>query len=75
MNTNLTIKTGKTTSLPDWITPDLIAETIEVWQPKYEKRLTDQDAIEILLEVSALLDALGDRDDEAVFGIGTRVEP
>lgn len=61
--------------LPSWISPDLITETIDVWQPKYEKRLTDEDAIEILREVSALLDALGDLDDEAIRGAGESFEP
>ena len=61
-------------ALPSWISSDLIAETIDVWQPKYEKRLTERDAIEILLEVSALLDALGDMDDEAVRSAGTSFE-
>lgn len=52
-----------------WITPDLIAETIEVWQPKYAQALTEQDAIEILLNVAALFDALGDADVEAVSSL------
>src|SRR5690606_20619322 len=45
--------------LPDWITPELIAETLDVWQPHYDKQLTDGDAIEILQGDAALLDANG----------------
>ncbi len=52
--------------LPDWITSALIAETVMVWQPKYVHALTEQDAIEILLNVAALYDALGDADVESV---------
>lgn len=56
--------------LPDWISPDLIEATIEVWQPSYSERLTAEDAIEILLGVGILLDALGDSDDESIRGVG-----
>ena len=56
--------------LPDWITPELIAETLDVWQPHYDKQLTDGDAIEILLGVAALLDVIGDVDDETVRSTG-----
>jgi hypothetical protein len=57
-------------ALPEWVTSDLIAETIEVWQPKYSDPLTEHDAIEILLNVAALLDAIGDADVDAVPGPG-----
>lgn len=52
-----------------WITPELVAETIDVWQPKYAQPLTQQDAIEILMNVAALFDALGDADVEAVSSL------
>ena len=52
--------------LPDWISSDLVAETITVWQTKYVRALTEQDAIEILSNVAALFDALGEADVEAV---------
>lgn len=56
----------KRQGLPAWITDELIAETLHVWQPSYDKQLTEDDAIEILLGVAALFDALGDADDERV---------
>jgi hypothetical protein len=56
--------------MPEWITVELIAETIKVWQPKYPQPLTDHDVIEILLSVGHLLDFLGDGDDVAVSGTG-----
>ena len=45
-------------SLPAWITPELIAQTLDVWQPYYRNRLTEQDAVDILLGVGRLFDAL-----------------
>lgn len=57
-------------ALPAWITPELIAETIRVWEPKYSRPLTDGDAIEILLNVGSLLDIIGDIDDDAVSSFG-----
>jgi hypothetical protein len=36
----------------------LIAQTIETWQPYYHQRLTEQDALDILLGVGRLLDNL-----------------
>jgi hypothetical protein len=54
---------------PAWITPELLVETISVWQPRYARPLTTDDAIEILLNVAALFDALGDADVEAVSSL------
>lgn len=41
-----------------WITPELIAKTIDCWQPHFSKALTIDDAIEILTNVSSLLGQL-----------------
>ncbi len=62
-------------TLPDWMTPELIAETLGVWQPHYPKRLTDEDAIEILRSVGQLFDAFGDLDDETVSSASESIEP
>ena len=43
---------------PSWITPELIADTIETWQPYYELDLTVNDALEILQGVGNLIDVL-----------------
>lgn len=43
---------------PEWITPELIAETVEVWQPYYAEELTTADAIGILRQVGLLFDTL-----------------
>jgi len=43
---------------PAWITPLLIADTLDAWQPHFPKALTTEDAVEILLQVGQLFDAL-----------------
>jgi hypothetical protein len=43
---------------PAWATPELLADTLETWQPYYSQRLTVADALDILLSVSRLIDAL-----------------
>ena len=44
--------------VPAWITPELIEETIKVWQPYYEQPLTKNEALEIIESVSRLLNSL-----------------
>ena len=39
---------------PKWITPELIRETLRVWQVYYPERLTVDDALTILISVSLL---------------------
>ena len=41
---------------PDWVDRELIASTIETWQPQYEEPLDEEDALEILLAVEKLMD-------------------
>lgn len=43
---------------PKWVTCERISDTIRVWQPSYKELLTSDDALEILLNVHALLDVL-----------------
>lgn len=45
-------------ALPPWITEALIRRTLEIWNPRYGFKLTREDAIEILLNVSRLFGAL-----------------
>lgn len=42
----------------------LIAETKEVWQPYYARRLTDEDAREIIENIVGFMDALASMRDE-----------
>ena len=49
---------GVRADLPAWITADLIAETLRVWQPYYAPPLTPEDAIGILLNVGNLFGVL-----------------
>ena len=43
---------------PKWVTAELISDTAETWQPYYKKRLTETDALEIIMGVGRLLDIL-----------------
>lgn len=50
--------TPRSPGAPSWITAELVAETLRVWQPYYRERLTEVEAIEILLNAAHLLGAL-----------------
>jgi hypothetical protein len=43
---------------PDWITPQLIDETIRVWQPYYAEILSPEEAITMIRNVGRLYQAL-----------------
>jgi hypothetical protein len=62
---------------PDWVTAELLAETIAAWQPYYADDLTADQALEILLAAGRLFEALGDSQDEEepVLGPGPRQQP
>ena len=45
-------------SLPAWITSELIADTRGVWEPVYGRPLTNDEIIEILLNAAGVLRAL-----------------
>ena len=61
---------------PCWVTPELIAHTLRVWQPYYEIQLIPEDALEIMMGVGRLVEVLsrGD-DDEAVRRPGSGQQP
>ena len=40
---------------PIWVTSELIADTLDVWQPYYQAPLTVDDALEMLLGAANLL--------------------
>ncbi len=42
---------------PRWVTPELLADTLRVWQPYYGN-LTPQEGLSIILNVSNLFDVL-----------------
>lgn len=50
---------------PAWVTAELLADTIAMWQPYYSEPLTDQAALELVLGVGRLFEALGDIDEDA----------
>ena len=41
-----------------WITDAAVADTIRVWAPYYGGKLTESEAVEILMNVKNLVDAL-----------------
>lgn len=45
-------------TVPDWITPELIEETLRVWQPYYASPLTPKDAVGILERAGEVLRVL-----------------
>lgn len=57
-NTNGTLRAIRPSGSPDWVTDELIAETIDVWQPYYSNSLTPDDALEILMGVTKLFEFL-----------------
>ena len=45
---------------PKWVTSELIADTLDVWQPYYQTPLSVDDALEMLLGAANLLRVLAD---------------
>ena len=45
-------------ALPAWITAERIEDTIKVWQPYYKDKLTIEDAVAIMVNITALFDVL-----------------
>ena len=64
------LRRRKQLNAPAWITDELVADTLKTWQPFYSRRLTRDDAIEMLLAVGNLIDCLECSDDQAVPGSG-----
>lgn len=43
---------------PSWVTAELIANTLEVWQPYYDSPLTPADALAMIQAASGLIEVL-----------------
>ncbi len=43
---------------PNWVTPELVEQTIRVWQPYYQAILTPEEAVIMILNVGRLYQAL-----------------
>ena len=41
---------------PDWVTSELIERTINLFQPKYDRELTADDALQMMMNVGHLFD-------------------
>jgi len=58
---------------PDWVTPELMRQTWEVWQPYYREPLNALDLLEMILGVGWMLDLLSQgTDHETVRRVGPR---
>lgn len=44
--------------VPPWITPELVRLTLHVWQRRYSRRLSVDDAVTIIQNAGRLIDAL-----------------
>lgn len=45
---------------PAWVTPELLAHTLRVWQPHYRELLTEWEALDMLLNAAQLVRLLAD---------------
>ena len=50
--------TSRPLATPEWITSDLIRDTQDVWSPMYGRLVSEEEAVEMLLNVSHLYDVL-----------------
>lgn len=48
----------------DWITDDLLQSTTDIWSPRYERTITTEEAIEILMNVKRFGEALLNSSNE-----------
>jgi hypothetical protein len=49
---------GPATGYPNWITPELIARTLQVWRERWPSPMTEADAIDILVTVGRLAEVI-----------------
>jgi hypothetical protein len=49
---------GQGSHLPSWLSPERIAEARRVWSKTYERVISEAEAVEILLNVRRLAEAL-----------------
>jgi len=52
------VAAGKAGWRPKWVTPELVNDTLALWQPYYGGNLTEEDAVEILVAVGGVLDGI-----------------
>lgn len=61
---------------PSWVTAELIARTLIVWQPYYRQQLIPEDALDMILNASRIVQVLQrGGDDEAVCSTGPSEQP
>jgi len=47
---------------PSWVTPELIAHTLRVWQPYYASPLTPEEALAMIQAAGGLIEVLSTGD-------------
>lgn len=57
---------------PGWVTPELVALTLRVWQPKYPLPLSVDDAIAMLIDTGRLVSLLCQRGPRGESGCDSR---
>jgi hypothetical protein len=61
---------------PSWITPELIENTIRVWQPFYSDQLIPEDALAIIKGVAGIVEVMSSgADHETVRSPSTGQQP
>ena len=61
---------------PHWVTPELMEETLRIWQPFYPDRLIPEDALEIIMGADRMFDLLSKGPShEAVRRAGQSQQP
>lgn len=60
---------------PRWVTPELIAHTLRVWQPYYREQLNPEEALAIIMGVSRIVDALSGSHHETIRRTGPSQQP
>lgn len=61
---------------PPWVTPELIAHTLRVWQPFYQAQLIPEDALEIIMSVGRITELLASADgNEAICSVSKGQQP
>jgi hypothetical protein len=61
---------------PPWVTADLIARTVRVWQPFYESPLTIEDALAMIMNVAVLFETFArERHHETIRRPGSGQQP
>lgn len=63
---------------PNWVTVELIQQTLKVWQPFYSQTLIPEDALEIIMGADRMFNCISRglrHDAEEIRSTGSRQQP